>query len=267
MNQWLRLWHDMPTDPKFRTVARLADRPLTTVIAVYLFMLTDASANATERGRTQANDEHAASALDLTESDVSSIRQAMQGRLLDGDRITGWEKRQPKREDNSAARAKAWRDAKKTESVSERDRTQMNAAKRPDKDTEITPKGPLGHEDKFDLSNMPRDIQVYSRQGINRDAAVAVECVRCGVGPGEPCQGLQGRSRTSPHLDRYQLVSKLRAASGTAPTTTLPIVRQDDPLVPFLTIVKGKDLIFGRRGTSTVTVAEIEAARALAGAA
>lgn len=50
-NSWFRLWHDMPTDPKFRTIARASKQPLALVIAVYLHVLVDAS-NANERGRT-----------------------------------------------------------------------------------------------------------------------------------------------------------------------------------------------------------------------
>ncbi|NVD89971.1 phage replisome organizer, partial [Escherichia coli] len=41
-----------------------------------------------------------ASALDVTEEVIDSILQAMQGRVLDGDLITGWEKRQVAKEDN-----------------------------------------------------------------------------------------------------------------------------------------------------------------------
>jgi hypothetical protein len=133
-NQWVRLWHDMPNDPKWRTIARIAGQPITAVISVYIHMLVCAS-NATERGRTQGwCDEDVATALDLNTEDVNAIREAMGGRVLDGDYLKGWEKRQPKREDDSSARAKAWRDKKKEEE--ERTRTQPNAQKRPDTDTE-----------------------------------------------------------------------------------------------------------------------------------
>ncbi|HBC0623478.1 TPA: hypothetical protein I8644_003321 [Serratia marcescens] len=39
----------------------------------------------------------------------------MQGKVLDGDFVTGWAKRQPKREDDSAARVKAFREKKRAE--------------------------------------------------------------------------------------------------------------------------------------------------------
>lgn len=132
---WVRLWSDMPNDPKWRTISKIAKQPIPVVISVYVHMLVCAS-NATERGRTQGwNDEDIGSALDVEPSAVSEIRNAMQGRVLDGDCLTGWEKRQPVREDGAAERAKAWREVKKQEI--ERSRTQPNAPERPEIDTEI----------------------------------------------------------------------------------------------------------------------------------
>lgn len=119
---WVRLWHDMPTDPKWRVVAKRSGRPLAEVLSVFVMMMTNAGANATERG-TLCNwcDEDIAAALDMEPDHVAAIREAMQGKTLDGDRLSGWEKRQPKREDGGAERAKAWR---------ERNRTQPNATER-----------------------------------------------------------------------------------------------------------------------------------------
>ena len=135
MTSWLRLWHDMPTDPKFRTISKVSKQPLCAVLAMYTFLLVDAS-NATERGRTHANDEDVASAIDLEINQVRVIREAMQGRVLDGNYLTGWEKRQPKREDNSSERSKTWREEQKNRKETERNRTQPNAEKRPDTDTD-----------------------------------------------------------------------------------------------------------------------------------
>ena len=127
--QWLRLWHEMPNDPKWRTIARVSQQPIPSVMAVYVHLLVIAS-NATERGRTtNVCGEDIASALDIELEQVEQILLAMQGRVLDGERISGWESRQVEREDGSAARAKAWREAQK--------QTQPNAAERkrtPDKD-------------------------------------------------------------------------------------------------------------------------------------
>jgi predicted Fe-S protein YdhL (DUF1289 family) len=133
-NSWLRLWHDMPTDPKWRTIARVSKQSISEVIAVFSFVLVDASANASERGRTEVNAEDVASALDLDTSAVQAILDAMESRVLNDGKVTGWEKRQPIREDDSANRSKAWREAKKAEEEAERKRTQANAEKRSDKE-------------------------------------------------------------------------------------------------------------------------------------
>lgn len=158
-NQWLRLWHEMPNDPKWRTISRASGQTISSVIAVYIHVLIIAS-NATERGRTQnICSEDLASALDLESEQIDAILFAMQGRVLDGDVVSGWTKRQVNREDGSAERAKQWREAKKeaakTQSNAvERSRTQSNATDRsrtPDKDKDkdkevnpLTPASPVG---------------------------------------------------------------------------------------------------------------------------
>lgn len=124
-NTWLRLWHDMPTDPKFRVIAKKSGRPLSEVLSVFVLMLTNASANDAARGAlANWSDEDTAAALDIDADAVTAIREAMQGKTLNGDKLSGWAKRQPKREDNSADRVKAFRERSKQPV------TQCNAEKR-----------------------------------------------------------------------------------------------------------------------------------------
>ena len=131
---WVRLWCDMPLDPKWRVIARRSGRSISEVIAVYVHMLANAGANASERGSVRNwSDEDVAAALDVETNVVTAIREAMQGKTLDGDKLTGWEKRQPNREDGSAERSRAWR---------ERKRTQTNAGERPDSDSDSDKKPP-----------------------------------------------------------------------------------------------------------------------------
>ncbi|EFE0806000.1 phage replisome organizer, partial [Escherichia coli] len=72
-NAWLRLWHDMPNDPKWRTIARVSGQPIATVMAVYIHLLVSASRNVTTchgvslRGHIDVTTEDLASALDVTE--------------------------------------------------------------------------------------------------------------------------------------------------------------------------------------------------------
>ena len=136
MTDWVRLWHDMPTDPKWRVIARKSGQPLPCVIAVFTMMMTNASANAEARGTLTAwDDEDAGAALDMDAAAVSAIRAAMSGKVLDGDRLTGWERRQPKREDGTAAERKAaWKERKQQErNALERIGTHWNA---PETETE-----------------------------------------------------------------------------------------------------------------------------------
>jgi hypothetical protein len=108
MTGWVRLWHDMPTDPKWRTIARKSNQRVGDVIAVFNFIMVNASENALERGRTHRLDKE------------------------DGDALMGWAKRQPKREDFGASKRKAeWKERQRN--AMERNGTHGNA---PDTDTD-----------------------------------------------------------------------------------------------------------------------------------
>lgn len=133
---WCRLWADMPNDPKWRTIAKVSKQSIGNVIAVYIHMMTCAStqANATERGRTIGwRDEDVATALDVETEQVTAILAAMEGRVLEGDYLTGWDRRQSIREDEGAAeRAKAFREREKAKKLAEKNAliTQPNATER-----------------------------------------------------------------------------------------------------------------------------------------
>lgn len=157
MTDWLRLWHDMPTDPKWRVIARKSGKPLPCVIALYTLLLTTASA-ADDRGSISGlTIEDAAAALDMDEDDVAAIYQAMDGRVIDSARLSGWERRQPKRErenDDSSQRVKAHRE--KVKRAVSNDVTPCNAMQRHEtpreeesrEETDITPLTPLGGSER-----------------------------------------------------------------------------------------------------------------------
>lgn len=120
---WFRWHHGTVADPKLRVIAKRADAPLSAVVAVWVSLLEHASQNE-PRGSISGFDlESVAENLDLPESSVVAIQEAMRGRLHDGERLTGWETRQPAREDDSAERVAKHRAFK-------RDVTQCNAVKR-----------------------------------------------------------------------------------------------------------------------------------------
>lgn len=120
-NQWLRLWHDMPNDPKWRTIARISGQPISLVLSVYLQLMVDASRNVT-RGHADVTVEDMASALDVTDEQVEKIYSAMQGRVMEGNKLTGWEKRQQKREDSGDGESGAKSAAERKREQRERER-------------------------------------------------------------------------------------------------------------------------------------------------
>ena len=111
---WFRWHHGCVTDPKFRVIASRCVTGVTVghVIAVWAAMMENAS-QASPRGSLSGwDDEDVAAGLGFEVVQVSSIREAMQGKVLDGDSLNAWEKRQPKREDSSAERTRKWRESK-----------------------------------------------------------------------------------------------------------------------------------------------------------
>ena len=149
-NSWLRLWHDMPNDPKWRTIARRSGQSIGNVMAVYLHILVNASsvnetkdANGVTRGNAGVTHGNAnkrgvlknfcaddvASSLDLEPEQVELIISAMQGKVLDGDTVLGWNKRQPKREDDSTLRVKACRERKRAEKETTEDVLRENVTR------------------------------------------------------------------------------------------------------------------------------------------
>ena len=84
-----------------------------------------------ERGQFTISNEDLAACLDMDEERLLAVISAMEGRFIENKQIINWEKRQPKREDNSTERTKAWRERKKT--TCDADVTQGDA---PDTDTD-----------------------------------------------------------------------------------------------------------------------------------
>lgn len=115
MSPWIRLWEEMPNDPKWRVIAKRSGRPVSEVLAVFIHMLVNASAWAHRGTLANWDDEVVAMAIDAETDHVTAICEAMQGRTLDGGRLIGWDKRQPKREDSSTQRVIEFRKRKRNE--------------------------------------------------------------------------------------------------------------------------------------------------------
>jgi hypothetical protein len=108
---WFR-WHNgTASDPKWRAVARKAGAPVADVLAVWAMLCENAN-QSPERGTLHGWDaEDAAAALDLDAEVVERIVGAMNGKVIERARLTGWEKRNPPSE-SSAERVRRHREKK-----------------------------------------------------------------------------------------------------------------------------------------------------------
>lgn len=198
-NHWLRLWHDMPTDPKWRTIARHSKQSISLVQATYLHLLVAASRNVT-RGHADVTAEDLASALDCDDEQIESILAAMQGRVLDGMSLSGWETRQPKREDagddqgaakSAAERKRAQREREKQREVEaaggstsqQCHDTSRNVTTDKDKDKEeereippLPPRGRAGF-DPLDPNDLPEPHDLPRNSGNNSHHLAGAVCL------------------------------------------------------------------------------------------
>ena len=95
---WFKLSDDMPTDPKWGVIATRSGRPVSDVVAMFIVLAIQAAANKTTRGVARGgDDEEIGAMLGIDPDAVSAIRAAMQGKVLDGDELIGWEKIAPRR--------------------------------------------------------------------------------------------------------------------------------------------------------------------------
>lgn len=169
---WLRLWHDMPNDPKWRTIARISEQPISLVISVYVHMMVDASRNVT-RGHTDVTNEDLASALDVTEQAIEAIRGAMQGRVLDGDILSGWESRQPKREDVGNAETGAKSAAQRKREQRERQKAaefDVESSECHEESHEVTESHNREEKSREDKNNTSTNVEVVASQADDQSS-------------------------------------------------------------------------------------------------
>lgn len=114
---WFRWHHGSVTDPKFQLIAKRAGVSLPDVLAVWAYVLEQASAHETRGEYGDIDCEAVDCMFGFDDGQTKAILNAMQTRemLADG-RVSSWDKRQPKRErdtDNSADRTRAYRERQK----------------------------------------------------------------------------------------------------------------------------------------------------------
>lgn len=161
MADWFRWWHGTVTDPKFMWVSRRSGRPLSEVIAVWAALLETAS-NGETRGNVSCFDSVSHDCLMGFEDGICDrIVAAMTDKgMIDADgNLTGWDRRQPKREDfpsaesrakSSTERVRAYRDRMKlqrgetNETAMKRSETQETAREEESREEGKPPTSPIG---------------------------------------------------------------------------------------------------------------------------
>jgi len=134
---WFRSWHNAPTDPKWLLIARRANVPPGMVSAVF-WELLDYASQEKDRGSVEGFDhETYAGWAGWDESDILAILDAMRskGVITADNRLSAWEKRQVKREDETGADRQAKhrdnkRNASNTADTQPESVTQSNAESR-----------------------------------------------------------------------------------------------------------------------------------------
>ena len=126
--EWFRWYHGTVSDPKFAVIAKKSGQPKHVVLAVWAMVIEYASSR-DDRGSIIGLDADELSVtLDLETDQIEAVLSAMMNRgLFSDNKLKNWEKRQPKREDATAAeRKERW----KNKNASERIGTQENASER-----------------------------------------------------------------------------------------------------------------------------------------
>ena len=221
---WVRLWSGMTTDPKWQTVARKSGQPRSLVIALFTHLMLEAN-DADERGSLADVDvEDVASALDCDEEAVVAILEAMEGRVIEDGFLSGWDRRQPVREDSgnpqtgalsSTERSRLHREKKRLETqcnARNDDATRCNAPEaEADTEADIPPTPPARDGDfGMDLDWQPSEhFPTLARQaGIPADhitAEAIAEFRSYWIG--------QGKAMTQHQWD-HKLLTNLKAAKS-----------------------------------------------------
>lgn len=125
---WFRSHHGAPTDAKFPMLAKRAGVAVHEVAFVWWALLDFASQN-DPRGSIQGFDPEALACFSgLDESKIKAIEGVCRekGMIDQADMLSAWQRRQPKREDDSSDRVRAFRERKKVETQGNADVTQRN---------------------------------------------------------------------------------------------------------------------------------------------
>ena len=125
---WVRLWSGMTTDPKWQTIARKSGQPRALVIALFTHLMLLAN-ESEERGVIESPSiEDMASAMDCDEEAIEAILDAMGDRVISDGKLSGWDKRQPIRNDEGDEKSGAMSAAERKRNQRSREKESQKSA-------------------------------------------------------------------------------------------------------------------------------------------
>jgi len=178
-NQWFRSWHGAPTDPKWLGIARKAG-VAPGIVSALVWALLDRASQATERGSIAGYDADGLGCfMGCDAEQVEAVIALMHEKgVLNDNAFTGWEKHQPKREDNSADRVKEYRERRKTQSNA--DVTQCNAEKRTETlDTDTDTDTEKGRQEKAGVASSDLESKLREAAGWQNEPHPGLFVIGC----------------------------------------------------------------------------------------
>ncbi|KKC39532.1 hypothetical protein WH87_04895 [Devosia epidermidihirudinis] len=301
MSRWFRHYAGMMRDEKLVSVAVKAKQPVERVVWVWGAILESAS-EINDNGRYEFDAGEAAYFLRCDDADLVGILACLEslGRLSNGV-VVRWSDRQYS-SDSAAERQRRYRERKSANaavSPDDRDNQRDSDVTRPSRDADVTaqetdtyletdrkkaPPNPQGGEagDLFDQveAAMPRS-PTYNQAKAERawrrlspadQQALHSKALAFGVWwtaeQAKRNRSMSDSLRFAPPLDKWIGEGAWRSFDASAaanPAVSLPVLRDGDPLIPFIEKLRGKPIYFGTKGTTTVTPAELEKAQAALG--
>ncbi len=162
---WWRSWHGAPMDPKWQLIAARA-KVKTIVVTSVAWALMDYASQNDPRGSIEGFDiEVYAFYSGIESEEVTAVIRAMTDKnIIVDNQFKNWEKRQPKREDDSTPRVRRYRESLHEEddcNAMERDVTQCNA---PDKDKDKETDKETEAEAAATAASRPEIFRIYERE-------------------------------------------------------------------------------------------------------
>ncbi len=162
---WFRSWHGAPTDLKWRVVAKRAN-VAPGVVSAIVWALFDYASQNEDRGCVIGFDfETYAEFSGFDEDQVRTVYAALEGKeIIIAGRLARWEKRQPKREDNSTQRVAKSRGRSDAEPTLPLEQPREHASAPSAAETEMAPDEiepePLSRENVAPAPISPRAISL-----------------------------------------------------------------------------------------------------------